>query len=237
MRSSRSSWWASRKSFDVALHAGAMAAWLLVPGAGGMQALRDLTSSGRRQPRFLALSVAIPAAIGLVLESPIERRLGTPVVIASGLTAGSLAMLAADRRPETRAIRGARTRDGLWLGLAQASALIPGVSRSGATEAVARFRSFSRSDSRRLAAEVGLPVIAGATILKGVRAFRWPQGTGDRATLAVGAGASFSSALALAPLLRRRPAAGSLAPYALYRLALAAAILARPRLSRAKTSA
>jgi undecaprenyl-diphosphatase len=209
-----------------------MSAWLLAPGAGGMQALRDLICTARRQPGFLALSVAIPAAIGLVLEGPIERRSGNPGAIAAGLTVGSLAMLAADRRPQTRAIPEATARDGLWLGLAQASALIPGVSRSGATEAVARLRSFSRSDSQRLAAEVGLPVIAGATILKSIRAFRGALGAGDRAALAVGAGASFSSTLLLAPLLRRRPAGGSLAPYALYRQALALAILGRLRRAR-----
>ncbi len=55
--------------------------------------------------------------------------------------------------------------DGLALGLAQALALIPGVSRSGATFAAARVRGFSHEDADQLSWTVGLPVIAGATLL------------------------------------------------------------------------
>lgn len=216
-----------------------MAAWLAAPGGGGKDALRDLARASRRQPSFLALAAGVPAAVGLALEGPIERRSGNPVGIAIGLTVGSVAMLAADRRPQIRTLQEADARDGFWLGLAQASALIPGVSRSGATEAVARLRNFSRADSRRLATEAGLPVIAGATLLKGFQVLRRPAAgegaTQAGATVAFGAGASFWSAWLLAPVVRRWSAA-SLAPYALYRLALAAAILARLRVPQGKTS-
>jgi undecaprenyl-diphosphatase len=191
--------------------------------------LVSLWQARGRQRGFLALAVGLPALAGLGLENLIERRLGTPRTIAGGLLAGSLLMLAADRRPQARECKEVGPDDGLWLGIAQASALLPGVSRSGATLAVARFRGFRRADSRRLAAQVGLPVIAGATMLKGLHVLRRPPGKGGRAALAVGAGASFASTWLVAPRLSRWPAGDSLTPYALYRTALALAILARMR--------
>ena len=62
--------------------------------------------------------------------------------------------------------------DALWLGIAQACALLPGVSRNGATLAAARLRGFTREDANRLSRHVALPVIAGATLLKSVRLAR-----------------------------------------------------------------
>lgn len=211
----------------MALHAGAMAAWLLAPKGGGTETLTDLRRSIRR-PAFIALAVGPPAAAGLLLEAPIERRLGTPATIALGLAVGSLAMLYADRRQPTRSFGDAGAADGLALGLAQASALFPGVSRSGATIAAARIRGWGRRDSRRVANLVGLPVIAGAAMLKGLRVLQHPPEAGERTAMAMGAGASFGSAWLVARVLGR-PQGGSLTPYAAYRLALALAIAARLR--------
>ena len=218
---------AARKAFDVALHAGATAAWLLAQVGTGRGALADLKQSIRR-PAFLAGALAIPAITGLALEEPIERRLGTPTTIAAGLAVGSALMLVADRRPPTRSFDDAGAADGAWLGLAQASALFPGVSRSGATMAAARFRGWGRRDSWRLSSLVGLPVIAGATALKGLRLLQRPPAPPQRAELAAGVAASFGSAWLIAPVLSRW-AGDSLAPYAIYRLALGLGILARQR--------
>ncbi len=222
-----------RKSFDVALHAGATAGWLLSPQGGGREALADLRRAARDRRLFLALAVGLPGAAGVALQEPIERRLGTTRTVTAGLLAGSLAMLAADRRGEgvggvnSRGLETASPKDGLWLGLAQASALVPGVSRSGASLTMARLRGFDRADSRRLAAQVGLPVIAGAAVLKLARLLQQPLDGRERLTLTVGAGASFASAWLVAPLAGR--AGGSLTPYAMYRLVLVLAILARQR--------
>ena len=218
---------AVRKVFDVALHTGATVAWLLAPGSDGKQAAADLKRF-IRPPGFLALAVALPAAAGLMLEEPIERRLGTPATIAVGLAAGSLAMLVADRSALTRSLGEANASDGVWLGLAQASALFPGVSRSGATTAAARLRGWNRRDSHRLSSLVGLPVIAGATALKGLRLVQQPPRPPERTALALGAGASFGSTWLLASRLSRW-AGESPTPYAIYRLALALGILARLR--------
>ena len=80
--------------------------------------------------------------------------------------------------------------DGVWLGLAQAAALFPGVSRSGATRAAARARGFDRADAAELSREVALPVLAGAAALKGFRLARRRPPASELRTLAAGAAAA-----------------------------------------------
>jgi undecaprenyl-diphosphatase len=115
----------------------------------------------------------------------------------------------------------------VWLGVAQALALVPGVSRNGATLAAARFRRFTREDANRLSRHVALPVIAGAAVLKGVRARRSGLEPGTGRLFAAGAGASFASTLVSTWLIRQVERDRSLLPYAVYRAVLGAIILAR----------
>jgi undecaprenyl-diphosphatase len=213
-----------RKSFEVALHAGTAAALLIT--------LREEVADavvGMRPRRLLlvALSFAPPAVVGYTLERPIERRLGTPGSIAAGLILGSLAMAWADRSPQERGHEQAGAVDALWLGIAQACALVPGVSRNGATLAAARRRRFGREDANRLSRHAALPVIAGATLLKGVRLRRRGLPPGTRLPLIAGAAASFASTLGSTWLIRQVERDRSLAPYAAYRIALAALVLRR----------
>jgi undecaprenyl-diphosphatase len=213
-----------RKSFEVALHAGTAAALMITLRAEVRDAVRGISP---RLVGLILLSFAPPAIIGYKLERPIERHFGTPPTVAGGLIAGSLVMAGADRAPQSRRSSQAGALDALYLGLAQASALIPGVSRNGATLAAARLRGFTREDANRLSRHVALPVIAGATLLKGVRLARrgLPPGTG--VPFAAGAAASFASTLSSTWLIRQVERDRSLLPYAAYRVALAAAVLRR----------
>lgn len=211
-----------RKAFEVALHVGTAAALLITLREEVTDALRS-----SRLRRVIGLS-SVPAAVaGYTLERPIERRLGTPLTIAAALAAGSVAMGWADRTSEERPGRDAGLDDALYLGLAQAVALIPGVSRGGATRAAARVRRFTRLESSRLSRQIALPVITGAAILKGIRLGRGGLQPGARVPLALGAGASFISTLGSTGLVSRLERRGSLAPFALYRIGLAAVVLAR----------
>ena len=76
-------------------------------------------------------------------------------------------MVIADARPQRRGRGRVQPADGLALGLAQTAALIPGVSRNGATLAAARWRGFSREQANMLSRTVALPVISGAALLRG----------------------------------------------------------------------
>ena len=133
-------------------------------------------------------------------------------------------------RTAVRRLRGpgeAGVTDALLLGVAQAAALMPGVSRNGATLAAARLRGFTREEANRLSRHVALPVIAGATLLKGLRLHRRGIPEGARLGLAAGAGASFASTLASTWLIRQVERDRSLAPYAAYRVALGSLVLWR----------
>ena len=196
---------AARKEIEVALHAGTALVLALE----------------RRPVRwgFLAAATLPPALAGLVLERFVEERLGTPPTVAAGLVAGGIAMVLADRTPARRTAP--TLADGLALGAAQALALIPGVSRSGATRAAARRRGFGREEAAALSREAALPVLAGAAALKAARRpsrDRW----GALAAGAIGSAVSTGIALRMERTLARAP----LRVWAGYRTVLAAAILA-----------
>jgi undecaprenyl-diphosphatase len=214
-----------RKSFEVALHAGAAAALLI----GQRRVIaEELRAFDARRALVLGLSFVPAAVVGYTLERPIERRLGGPRATAIGLVAGAVLMLAADRRPQERGRGEAGAVDGLALGLAQAAALAPGVSRNGATLAAARWRRFSRDQANLLSRTVALPIIVGATLLKGARlAGRGGPPLGR--PMSVGVAASFASTLASQRLIRLVERDRALWPYAAYRGALAAAVLAKLR--------
>ena len=219
-----------RKSFEVALHTGAAAALLI----GQRQLIAaELRRFDGRRALLLGLSFLPAAVVGYTLERPIERRLGGPRATAYGLLAGAAAMLVADRRPQRRGQGEATPMDGLALGIAQAAALAPGVSRNGVTLAAARWRRFSRDQANLLSRTIALPIIVGATALKGTRLARRGTTPELRRSLAVGVAASFASTLASQRLIQLVERDRALWPYAAYRIALAAVVLAklqRPRL-------
>jgi len=216
-----------RKSFEVALHAGTAAALIVGLRAEVADAAHGLDA---RRVQLIALSFLPPALVGYALERPIERRLGTPATIAAGLVAGSVAMVAADLRGSGKRRREqAGLGDALALGLAQACALMPGVSRNGATLAAARARGFAREDANVLSRHVALPIILGATALKGTRVARRGLPDGMARAFVAGIVASFSATLASIRIIRVVERDRSLLPYAAYRLALAALVLRRLR--------
>jgi undecaprenyl-diphosphatase len=214
-----------RKAFEVALHAGTAAALLVALRSEVRDAATELDA---RRLALVVGSFVPPAVVGYTLERPIERRLGTPGTIAVGLLLGSAAMAAADRWGATgRRREEAGWADALALGAAQAASLVPGVSRNGATLAAARARGFDREDANALSRHVALPVIVGATLLKGVRLARRGLPPGVKPAFAAGIGAAFASTLASTWLIRQVERDRSLAPYAAYRVALACVVLRR----------
>lgn len=217
-----------RKSFEVALHAGAGLALALDMRHELLEALRELDA---RRCLVVALSLAPAGLAGLALRGPIERRLGGPRAIAAGLLLGGFAMARAGRRQATpeRSERDASPADGLVLGIAQALALAPGVSRYGATLAAARTRGFSPQAAQSLSWHAALPLMLGASGLELARAAQ-DGPPAHAAPLAAGAGAAFASTLLSARLLRRpRRALRSLIPWSIYRLLLALLVLMRTR--------
>src|SRR3954470_22866331 len=165
------------KTFDVALHLGTLVGVvayfrvevrMMIEGAIELvRHRRAQTDSGR-----LALLVAIgtvPAIIvGGVGESWIDDHLGEPWQIAIFLAGFGLLLGYADRRPELREVDSIRPKDALKVGLAQALALAPGVSRSGITITAGRFLGLTRDSAARFSFFLLVPVTAGAVVVKGL---------------------------------------------------------------------
>jgi undecaprenyl-diphosphatase len=216
-----------RKAFEVALHAGGAVALLI----GLRKEVADyLRSFGLRNMASLTLSFTPAALIALRFERPIEQRLSQPRPVALALLAGSVAMAVADGRPEERGRDDARLIDAVVIGAAQAFALAPGVSRNGATLAAARWRRFRRADANVISRQIALPVIVGASALKGIRLAtrELPPGVGQGMT--AGALAAFCSTLVSMRLIAMLERSRSLLPYVAYRSALGGAALFAMRL-------
>ena len=213
-----------RKAFEVALHAGTALA--LVIGLRGE--IREWLSDA--SPRLAGLvvgSLLPPVPLGFLLEEPIEARLGTPGSIAVGLILGGGLLAWADTAAQERSADEAGFDDALWLGVAQACALMPGVSRNGATLTAARLRRFKRLDANVLSWQVALPVIGGATVLKTARLARRGLPAGAALPFLAGALAAFGSTLAATWVVDHVERKRSLAPFAVYRIGLGATVLRR----------
>ncbi len=215
-----------QKALEVSAHVGAAIA--LVVGQRRVVA-SELTAFDARRASVVALSFVLPALVGMAWERQIEHRLGGPAATATGLVAGSVAMLIADRSPQVRGHGEAGPADGIALGIAQAAALWPGVSRNGATLTAARARRFSRDQANFLSRTVALPVICGAALLKGSRLRKQSAERSEDRALAACAGAALGSTLVSQRLINLVERDRALWPYALYRFGLAAAIVRKLR--------
>ena len=184
--------------FDLALHVGTAASllwffrrdWLALARAvvGG---LRSPEVRGRDPYWRLAGYVAagsVPAGLaGLALEDAAERALRDPLLIGSMMVLFSFVMLAADRLGQrTRPVTDVVWADALMVGCAQAIALVPGVSRSGATIAAGLARGLTRPAAARFSFLLSGPVILAAAAWK----LRHGVPVDDLAVFAVGAAAS-----------------------------------------------
>src|SRR4051794_1746851 len=209
-----------RKSFEVALHAGTALALLIALRGEVAEALHEL--DGERLIRHV-LAFVPPGLAAFLFERPIERRLGSSRGVAIAQVGGGLALALADRAPAERRHESAGAADSLAIGVAQACALVPGVSRNGATLTAARLLRFERRAANRLSRHAALPIILAAAGLKGYRLSRRGLPRSLATAFALGAAASFGSTLASRRLVAVVDGARSYAPFAAYRVALGAA--------------
>jgi undecaprenyl-diphosphatase len=213
-----------RKSFEVALHAGTAAALLIALRDEVAEAVRGLD---RARVLRHVLTFVPPGLAALAFERPIEERLGSARGVALAQIGGGLALALADLAPADRPHSSAGAGDALAIGVAQACALVPGVSRNGATLTAARLLRFERGAANRLSRHAALPIILAAAGLKAYRLSRRGLPRSLAAPFAAGAGAAFASTLASRRLIGLVDGARSYAPFAAYRVALGAVALRR----------
>jgi len=221
-------------AFVVVLHLGSVAALLLYFGRelwryalAGLAVLRERRVGDdpeRRLAVLLAASVIPAALIGLALEDFVdtffrEQLLSVVLLLAAG---GIILFLAERAARHSKTMEQLRLRDALLIGLAQALALFPGISRSGITISAGLLLGLERPAAARFAFLMGTPIIAGAGLWKMREFFEGTVGPFEPAALLGGLVAStLASLLAIAALLAflRR---FSTDVFVLYRLAASA---------------
>lgn len=224
------------KTFDVALHMGTFVGALayfrtdvlrLVSSAAGTLVRRRVETPDERLVWLLVASSVPAAVVGAALEGVIEDSLAAPSLIAVMLIVFGLVLWWADRLPARRDVGAFGLRDALLMGGAQAMALSPGVSRSGATISMGRALGYSRDAAARLSFLMSLPIIGGAGLYKGLDV--WREGgipAGFEAAFVWGTVASAVTGFAAVWLLLRYLRTRSFLPFVWYRVVLGAAILA-----------
>lgn len=223
------------KTFDVALHVGtflgAIAYFrrdllrLAVAGLGSV-ARRSVRTPDERMAWLLLLSSFPGAAAGALLENFINEELGRIWLIAVMLIVFGAVLVVADRLPSDRGEDGFGPRQALVMGLAQAAALSPGVSRSGVTITAARFLGFERDAAARISFLMSIPIIGGAAVYKGAELAVEGLPPGTAPAFLWGMVASGITGTAAVWLVLRVVRTRSFLPFVVYRVLVGMGVLA-----------
>jgi undecaprenyl-diphosphatase len=169
-------------AFDVALHLGTLLAvaaafasdwWRLL--SSGLRCLlrgQPFAEAEARTLWRLALASVPGALAGLLLDQWAETQFRAPLLVAFNMALLGFVLLQADRRAAAGGGSDASgrgevsTRDAALIGLAQAAAIVPGVSRSGATISAALFLGHRREDAARFSFLLATPITFGAALVK-----------------------------------------------------------------------
>ena len=220
-------------AFDVALHVGTLTAILIYfrrDLAVMLAAVPEVLSASRgagKVVRLLVIGTIPMVVVGLLFADWLEANVRTPAVVAVTLAVGAVWMLVAERF-------GARTREedaltgggALLVGAAQASALIPGMSRSGSTISMAMMLGITRESAARFSFMLGIPAMAAAAAKEGVHLVKTGMTAHDAGLFVVGMVTAGLVGFLTIKFLLKYLTTHSLDVFAYYRLALAAVTVA-----------
>ncbi len=221
-------------AFDVACHVGTLLAVvayyrvdLVRLLAAAPRALAGGADARAREGRLIVFGTVPLVVVGVLGAATIEEQARTPVVVVATLVVVSFAMLLAERV-------GARQRDdrsltpgeAVLIGVAQVCALVPGVSRSGATISAALFLGLRRESGARFAFLLSVPAILAAAGYEALHLARGGMRPGDGPLFAIGVITSAVVGYATIKFFLQYVVRHSLDLFAWYRLALAGAATA-----------
>lgn len=224
--------------FDVALHVGTALAVLAFFARDWIRLARETVlglkeraplGNADRKLAWLLVVASIPAAVaGLWLEKLVETRLRSPLITVFTLAGLALLLWYAERRGrQSRPMARYSWGDAVWIGIAQAIALVPGVSRSGVTMTTALLRDSDRVSAARFSFLLSTPVIVGAGLLQGYRLLAAGEGAGAGwPVLLAGVVAAAVTGFLCIKFFLRYLQRNSFTPFVIYRLVLAAVVLA-----------
>lgn len=220
------------KLFEVVIQTGAMMAIVSLYAGKLWDTLVGLPREQLAQRFTLNVLVGFfPAALlGFLFIGVIKSVLFNPLVVAMGFIVGGVVILWAERRqergvaPRIESVDDVRWTDALKVGLVQCAALVPGVSRSGATIIGGMLLGFSRKAATEFSFFLAIPVLFGAAVYDLYKS-RDLLSTADIPLFAVGLFFSWLSAWVCVRWLLRFVASHTFAPFAWYRIAFGALIL------------
>ena len=221
--------------FDLALHWGTLLAvlvyfrndiWLLVKGFwySLFKSTRDFEANIYQKLSWLIILASVPGAlIGKLLEEKAETSLRSPLLIAIDLAVFGVVFFVLDKMgKKEKNLDKIKWYDALIVGFGQALAIIPGVSRSGATMGAGLLLGFKRADAARFSFLMSAPIIFGAGLVK-VKEF---MSGGITAVLVAGFISAAIFGFFSIRFLLRYLAKHDFKIFVWYRLALAAVVLA-----------
>jgi undecaprenyl-diphosphatase len=222
-------WPVQSLAFDVALHVGTLAAVLVAFARDWWNMFAAFLRGARRGQPFgepggkllglLALASIPGAVFGLLLDEWAETVFRAPGLVAVSMALMGFGLLFADRHGGGSArLPDVGLRDALVIGVSQALALVPGVSRSGATISAALLLGYRRDEAARFSFLLGTPIILGAAAVKLPDLL--VEG-GDMGVVAVGVLAAALSGFASIRLLLSWVSRHDYRPFAYYRFAFA----------------
>jgi undecaprenyl-diphosphatase len=197
------------------LHLGTLAAvvWFYRREVIGL-VTRPLAADNRHLWTLLIVGTIPAAIVGLTLDGPLEVIFSEPWMAAVALmVTGVIIGLSRWLPVGDRRVGDARIPDALIVGMAQAVALVPGISRSGMTITASLAQGMGRTEAARFAFLLGIPAIAGAGLIEGLDLI---DRGGFEPSLLVGVAVAAITGYAAISFLVRLIARTGIAPYAIY---------------------
>ncbi len=221
-------------AFDVALHGGTLVAlvwyfrveWLALVRAAIRVLGGNRSGTDERMVCFIVAGTVPGALAGFFGDGIVETYLRSPLVIGIALIALALVLAMAERTgPRDRKIESLSWMDAIVIGLAQATALIPGVSRSGVTITAALFRGMTREAAARFSFLLSTPLIGGAVVRQTSELVSQNPSGGGLAMLTVGIATSAVVGYMAIAFMLRFLATHTTYAFIYYRIALGIVVL------------
>ena len=211
-------------AFEVAVHLGTLLSILIILRSEVASLLLGLirsdarTSEWREEMTFIILS-AIPAGvIGVLFKDQLENAFGSIQAVSIALMATGLVLLTTYKRSGQR--ERLKLSDSIWIGVAQAVAILPGISRSGSTISLALWLGIQRERAARLSFLMSLPVIGGAGLLKALDLAQASLSLEEYQSMIIGMFSSFIFGLAALSIMLKWISKPSFAYFGFYCLGL-----------------
>jgi undecaprenyl-diphosphatase len=219
-------------SFDVALHLGTLIALILFFYKDLWKLAKAIfTKQNETKLAWLLVLATVPAVIiGVLLEKSAESAFRSPRLVAFNFIIVSFVMLLAEwyyknhvKNPTK--LENTKTKQAIIIGLSQAAAVVPGISRSGSTITAGIFSGMDRVAATRFSFLLGIPITAGAILKVFTEHGTFSQFQSEKTVFLVGIVTALISGVFAIKFLLSYLSKHTLAVFAYYRLAVAALVL------------